>query len=254
MPVENLFRGFTESRKAELLERLEQYESMLPGGREITTARVLDLRALRMPPEMKPDEDMPEDEMPMMLEGYAAVFNEPAEMMWWTEEIVPGAFSRAIREDDVRCLMNHDPSLILGRNRAQPSPTLELKEDARGLWYRVTLPECEYGRACHCAVMRGDISQSSFAFVPRRIEWEIPKERSEDVIRRLLEVELHDVAPVTYPAYQTTTVGARSHFQTFVQAVLEMAQERSRQDPKDRDLENYLEQRRRELELVSRAR
>lgn len=62
------------------------------------------------------------------IKGYAAVFNERSEDLGgWREIIMPGAFKRAIREEqDVRALINHDPNLVLGRTK---SGTLKLDED-----------------------------------------------------------------------------------------------------------------------------
>jgi hypothetical protein len=61
------------------------------------------------------------------LAGHAAVFNSNSEPMYgFTERIKPGCFSRAIKEDDVRALFNHDSNLVLGRNTAK---TLRLSED-----------------------------------------------------------------------------------------------------------------------------
>ena len=66
------------------------------------------------------------------IEGHAAIFNSPSDsggLAWFTEEIMPGAFKDAIKEDDVRALFNHDSNYVMGRNTAG---TLELKEDDNG--------------------------------------------------------------------------------------------------------------------------
>jgi len=53
------------------------------------------------------------------IRGHAAVFNKLSEDFGgWREVIDPGAFTDAIRRDDVRALVNHIPHLILGRNKA----------------------------------------------------------------------------------------------------------------------------------------
>jgi uncharacterized protein len=156
---------------------------------------------------------------PTTLEGYASVYydaSEPATEYWlWddmVERIMPGAFDRAVREDDVRALFNHDPSWILGRST---SSTLGLLLDAVGLRYTITVPDTSAGRDVVESVRRGDVSGSSFAFVPIRTTW-IEETRGEGDqrrtiwIRQIEEVQLYDVGPVTYPAYDGSTASARS--------------------------------------------
>ena len=75
-----------------------------------------------------------EDEGNPIIEGYFAVFDSIYEISpGMTESIAPGAFTEALG-GDVRALINHDTTLVLGRNTAN---TLELKEDSHGLWGRI---------------------------------------------------------------------------------------------------------------------
>ena len=70
------------------------------------------------------------------IEGYFAVFNRETEL--WPgafEEIAPAAFEETFG-NDIRALINHDTTLVLGRNKAG---TLELKTDSYGLWGRVKI-------------------------------------------------------------------------------------------------------------------
>ena len=72
-----------------------------------------------------------EDGKDLFIEGYFAVFNSPYELWDGASEIVkPGAFTDCLSQD-VRGLINHDSTLVLGRTKAG---TLTLKEDERGLW------------------------------------------------------------------------------------------------------------------------
>lgn len=141
---------------------------------------------------------------PAVIRGYAAVF-ERETVLWgdMREKIATGAFTRTLAEGaDVRALFNHDPSQILGRNKAG---TLRLGEDERGLWYEIDPPDTQAGRDVVESIRRGDITQSSFAFSVRVEEWDLKKK-----LRTLKDLDLFDVSPVTFPAYDTTEVGLRN--------------------------------------------
>jgi hypothetical protein len=97
------------------------------------------------------------------LSGYAAVYNSDREDLGgFTEQIVPGAFDAVLASgQDVRCLVNHDPSLLLGGTL---SGTLTLRSDSKGLFYDVSVPDIQLGRDTPALAERGDITQSSFGF------------------------------------------------------------------------------------------
>lgn len=148
--------------------------------------------------------------------GYAAVFynaGEPGtEYRLWddmVERIRPGAFDRAVKEDDVRALFNHDANKVLGRNK---SGTLRLSVDARGLKYEIDPPETETAKELLAGLSRGDISGSSFTFIPTKVVWE--EVRALDgggstYVRWIEDVALFDVGPVTFPAYEATDSEAK---------------------------------------------
>lgn len=137
--------------------------------------------------------------------GYAAVFNVLSEDLGgFREMIAPGAFRRAVQEDDVRALWNHDPNWVFGRNRAG---TLTLTEDSRGLAYDVEPPDAQWARDALASIRRGDVTGSSFGFRTITDRWVT---QDGENLRTLLEVELFDVAPVTYPAYPAASVSART--------------------------------------------
>lgn len=145
------------------------------------------------------------DDGKMFIEGYFSVFNSPYEL--WdgvTEEVAQGAFDETLSED-IRCLIDHETRLVLGRNK---SGTLELKTDARGLWGKVEInPNDQDAVNLYERVKRGDVDQCSFGF-------EILDEEFIDngdgtakwIIRK---VKLYEVSIVTFPAYEDTSVSAR---------------------------------------------
>jgi uncharacterized protein len=155
---------------------------------------------------MEPVEIRAEAEKPT-LAGYAAVFGQATEIAGlFREQIERGAFDEAIRRDDVRALFNHDANYVLGRTTAK---TLRLVEDDKGLRYEVDPPDTQWARDLMVSVQRGDVSQSSFAFEVTSDEWDYGK-RGEMPLRTIKAVRLYDVSPVTYPAYEATSVSARA--------------------------------------------
>lgn len=157
-----------------------------------------------------------------LIVGYAAVFyreGDPAtEYEIWpadqygprvVERIMPTAFSRAVREDDVRGLFNHSSDIVLGRASAG---TLRLFVDQVGLRYEIDPPDTAAARDLIQSLRRGDITGSSFAFIPRASEYrDITADGKlvETVIERH-DVQLFDVGPVTFPAYAGASSGVRT--------------------------------------------
>ena len=132
----------------------------------------------------------------MIIESYAALYDNETNIGPFKETIARGAFDD-VMDNDVRALMNHDPNYVLGRTGAG---TLELEADDTGLKYRIKLGEQQYAKDLYESVKRGDISQSSFAFTIAEQSWnENRTVRSVDKIKTLL-----DVSPVVYPAYKDT--------------------------------------------------
>jgi HK97 family phage prohead protease len=163
--------------------------------REIRTLPVRELRIV------------PESTNPAKLVGYASVFNVWSEDLGgFRERFLPGAFTNVLKDADVRALINHNPTLILGRTKAN---TLSLRQDDTGLWMEVTLPDTQYARDLAESVKRGDIDQMSFAFSVLKDDWMYADDGT--VRRTVIELDsLDDVSPVTYPAYPQTSVSARS--------------------------------------------
>lgn len=146
-----------------------------------------------------------EDGKGLYIEGYFSVFNSNYEI--WpgaTESIAPGAFSNTL-SDDVRALINHDTTLVLGRNKAG---TLELREDARGLWGKITInPNDSDAMNLYERVKRGDVDQCSFGFDIVNEETDFREDGS--IHWTIREVKLYEVSCCTFPAYEDTSISAR---------------------------------------------
>ena len=139
--------------------------------------------------------------------GHAAVFDVLSyEMFGLREKIAPGAFTESIENDDVRALWNHNPEIVLGRNK---SGTLKLSEDDRGLSFEIDVAETQAGNDALVSIRRGDVDDMSFGFIALEEEWE-QKPGEELATRTLKKVRLIDISPVPFPAYPNTDVAVRS--------------------------------------------
>lgn len=178
------------------------------------------------------------DADPLVIEGYAAKFNRYSQDLGgFKERIMPGAFARALKEQqDIRCLVNHDPNLILGRS-TKPE-TLTLREDQTGLFFRCTLPNTQVARDLHENVKTGLIDQCSFSFAAISQKWAEEQNDMGDwfASRELHDVDLFDVSAVTYPAYLDTEVNARTQ-EAAVPAELRSAVDARNQEKRDATLE-----------------
>jgi len=140
--------------------------------------------------------------------GYFAVFNSIYEIApGETESVAPGAFSRALKQNDIRALVNHDRTLVLGRNKAN---TLILREDDHGLFGDVLInPNDQDAMNLYARVKRGDVDQCSFGF-PWRADGESTDVRADGSIHwTLTDVDLQEVSACTFPAYRETNIQAR---------------------------------------------
>lgn len=156
------------------------------------------------------------------IEGYASVSNAPTVIWYFEEVIAKGAFTRVLEEleaglQDVRSLFNHDANYVLGRTARPGFPaTLILREDSKGLWTETEAPalgENPNADTVLSNIKRGAVTGMSFAFTVKKQEWEFfdsPDGTTMDR-RTITEIgDLYDIGPVTYPAYEQTSVGVRA--------------------------------------------
>ena len=146
---------------------------------------------------------------PLKLRGYAIVYNSLSEPLYgdlFRERINRGAFTKSLLENDQVCLWGHDTRYVLGRKSAG---TLILREDDKGLYFEVSLPNTTWARDLKESVDRGDIKQMSFGFKVVRENWLDNKETLKEYgmpIREVEEITLHEISLVTFPAYTETNV------------------------------------------------
>lgn len=142
----------------------------------------------------------------MIIAGYFAVFNSRYEL--WDgayETVAPTAFD-GIAGKDIKALIDHDHSKILGRTTAG---TLTLRVDEKGLYGEIKInPDDQEAVNMYHRVKRGDVDQCSFGF---NILKETYAETPDEVRWSLDSVELYEVSIVAFPAYEDTSVTARKH-------------------------------------------
>lgn len=145
-----------------------------------------------------------EDSGELRIDGYFAVFNSNYDI--WpgaSESVAPGAFDHTLG-DDVRALIDHETMYVLGRNKAG---TLELRQDAHGLWGSVLInPNDQDAMNLYARVQRGDVDQCSFGF---DILEESEVHENGNVHWTIEKVKLYEVSCCTFPAYAETSIQAR---------------------------------------------
>lgn len=149
-----------------------------------------------------------EDGEDLFIEGYFAVFDSNYNVFpGATESIDSHAFDEALMNDDVRALINHDTTLVLGRTKAN---TLTLEVHPKGLFGRIRInPNDSDAMNMRARVLRGDVDQCSFGF---DILDEETTYRDDGTIHwTIRKVKLWEVSCCTFPAYDQTSITAREH-------------------------------------------
>lgn len=147
-----------------------------------------------------------EDGEQLSIEGFFAVYDSNYEIApGMSESIAPGAFTETL-SNDIRALINHDTTLVLGRTKAG---TLSLRDDAHGLWGHIDInPKDGDAMNLYERVKRGDVDQCSIGFNIRSEETEIREDGS--VHWTITGIDLFEVSCCTFPAYEETNIAART--------------------------------------------
>lgn len=153
--------------------------------------------------------DAPADGQPMLIEGYFVVFGQPYYIDDFCEEVIDRhAFDNADMSD-VRALIDHNPRLCLGR-RNENVQTLSFDIDETGLYGRIQInPDDSDALSLRARVLRRDVDQASFGFEESSVEYtDLPDGRLRRTVRAVSK--LWELSVCTFPAYEQTTVSARS--------------------------------------------
>lgn len=169
------------------------------------------------------------DETGPVIAGYFAVFDSDYEMAPGVRErIAKGAFIN-IGGTDVRALIDHVTYLVLGRTIVG---TLLLREDDVGLWGEIRINEHDSDAMnLYARVQRGDVSQCSIGF---DIVYEdyVLSDDGQTCTWTIREVVLYEVSVVTFPAYEATSVEARTA--SNIDSIQKARLERRKNDLKER--------------------
>ncbi|WP_314913782.1 HK97 family phage prohead protease [Streptococcus constellatus] len=142
----------------------------------------------------------------LVLSGYFIKFDEVTEL-WpgYFEVIKRDGVEKAIKDADIRALFNHDDSLVLGRTG---NGTVTLGVDDVGLFGDIIINRNDpQAVGAYARVQRGDVVGCSFGFMPIKINTE---ERDDgSYLDTILELEIFEVSPCTFPAYPQTEIAAR---------------------------------------------
>ena len=155
----------------------------------IKEMRITELRALE-------DEEM-------IVEGYAATFNNVTDLGWCKEVIDSNAFKNCNMQDCVFKYNHNDNCLILARTR---NNSLQLIVDDKGLKIRANLIDTTQNKDIYKMIKAGLLDKMSFAFTVAKQEWDYTTDT-----RKILEIDrLFDVSVVDVPAYDSTEIYARN--------------------------------------------
>lgn len=145
----------------------------------------------------------------MVLEGYAVIFNSPTVLFRYGDvEYKEVIDAKAFEECDTSdcCLKYNHGGMLLARTRGG---SLQLKVDEKGLFFRAELFETSTSKDVYSIVKQGGLDKCSFAFQVREESFD-----EKTNTRTILKIEkLYDVAVVDIPAYDDTSVHARSLFE-----------------------------------------
>lgn len=142
----------------------------------------------------------------LYVEGYAVTFDDPTVLfeyggIQYKEQIDSKAFNETIMTD---VIFNYNHSgKVVARTRNQ---TLKLTIDTKGLFIRARMDGTKEGRELYEEIQGGYIDRMSFRFTIQEESYD--KENHLFTVRKVKK--LYDVSAVDIPAYDTTSISARS--------------------------------------------
>jgi len=124
----------------------------------------------------------------------------------YREVIRSGAATNSLAGKNIRMLNQHDSKQPLGTTK---HGTLRLTETIDGINCECDLANTAEGATVYEQIKRGDVDGMSFGFYVTKERWTFSEEEGVLDLREILEIELLEVSPVTFPAYEQTSIAVR---------------------------------------------
>lgn len=160
----------------------------------------------------------------MIVEGKAVALESPTiiyevDGVKYYEVIDKKALDQA-KMDDVVFVANHE-----GRAGAKTkNGTLQLQKTEDGLFVRADLSKNSIGRDLYEDIKNGFYDKMSFAFTVKKDNYD-----KQTRTRRIEEIDrLYDVSVVDFPAYEQTSISARSFFEAEAEMERKLAEANER--------------------------
>lgn len=171
-----------------------------------------------------------------VIEGTPIVFNQDTVIRDWAGEFIERIDPKALAKTDmkdVRLFVNHDMSKIALARSKNGNGTMSFSVDDSGVHMRAILDieNNAEARALYGAIQRGDLDGMSFGFRVRGQEW---KDLESDLpTRTITDISIiHEVSAVNFPAYQQTSISARSTEETDYSPLVEAREKRAEETAK----------------------
>ena len=156
--------------------------------------------------EVRPDFLTQTKEGKKFLTGYAIKFGQRSKKLGNYYEIIDARALDGVDLTDVKALVDHDYSKVLGRTL---SNTLSLEIDNIGLKFEIELADTTYANDLYKSVERGDINECSFGFQINetdRNSTTVERIDSDTYLRTVKKIkELREISIVSLPAYASTS-------------------------------------------------
>lgn len=152
-----------------------------------------------------------------VITGYAMKFNQRSKKLGNYYESIDKHALDGVDLTDVKCLIDHDYSKILGRTKAG---TLTLNVDEVGLRFEVELPNVTYANDLYQSIARQDVNECSFGFIVDETDktaQSVAKLVDGSYLRTVKKIkELREISIVTLPAYGNTSAEIKRDYDSAV--------------------------------------
>jgi len=149
------------------------------------------------------------------IRGTAIVFDKLSEDLGGFREKID---SKAIENmsGDILALWQHDTALPIARTG---NGSLKLELTKNGLDFEMSKSDTTWSRDAFTAIREGLVNQMSFGFVVDKDTW--VEEKDKTPIRTINKLSLHEISPVTWPAYEQTSVSVRDRLKAVEEKTIE---------------------------------